>query len=329
MQPSRVAIIGADWPEYEKYCPNFTGMQLGLEAMGIEHKLFSCRPVLNIEALIAYQPDFIIYGLLDMVKTHQKRLEIRNALPNAKIVMWYGDLRNEETGQIRADMSEIDGMFVSNAAQNAYYESIWRVPFCRFLPLGSPLYTPIYKCKYDLDFIFVGATITGKGFMERARIIMDMRQNGLRVIDAPAQRKPELRAKILKDLPDLYYSAKITLDWSHFTDIEGYTSNRFWIITGSGGFALTKRWPGCEAFYPEGTRAYFDTKEEALELRDYYLSHPEEREKIRAAGYAHAKNHTYQNRFATMFSEVYGTGTKDRLQVQGLQTPRTSVQEGP
>lgn len=321
MKPSRVAIVGADWPEYEKYCPNFVGMQLGLAEMGIEHQLFSCRPVLNVEALIAYQPDFIIYGLIDMVKTHQKRLAIRNGLPKAKIVMWYGDLRNEETGQIFADMSEIDAMFVSNAAQNEYYQNKWKVPECHFLPLGSPLYSPVYKKKYDLDFIFVGATITGKGFLDRARIMLNLKEKGLKIIDAPAQKKPKLRATILKELPNLYYSAKISLDWSHFTEIQGYTSNRFWIITGSGGFALTKRWPGCTDFYPEGTRAYFDTPEEALELRDYYLTHPEEREKIRQAGYAHAIHHTYSNRFATMFDIIYGKGTKDRLSIEGLQAP--------
>lgn len=318
MKPNRVAIVGADWPEYEKYCPNFVGMQLGLAEMGIEHQLFSCRPALNVEALIAYQPDFIVYGLLDMVKTHQKRLIIRNALPDAKIVMWYGDLRNEDTTQIRADMSEIDGMFVSNAEQNEYYRNKWNVPECHFLPLGSPLYSPVYKKQFDLDFIFVGATITGKGFLDRARIMLNLKEKGLKIIDAPAQKKPKLRATILKELPNLYYSAKISLDWSHFTDIEGYTSNRFWIITASGGFALTKRWPGCTDFYPEGTRAYFDTPEEALELRDYYLNHPEEREKICQAGYAHAIHHTYSKRFAKMFDVIYGKGEKDRLPIEGL-----------
>lgn len=328
MKPNRVAIVGADWPEYEKYCPNFVGMQMGLAEMGIEHQLFSCRPVLDVDALIAYQPDFIVYGLLDMVKTHQKRLQIRRELPDAKIVMWYGDLRNEETGQIFADMSEIDAMFVSNAAQNEYYKNKWNVRQCHFLPLGSPVYTPEYKSKFDLDFIFVGASITGKGFLERARIMWRLREEGgLKIIDAPAQTKPKLRATILRELPALYRSAKISLDWSHFTDIEGYTSNRFWIVTGSGGFALTKRWPGCTDFYPEGTRAYFDTVEEAIELKEYYLQHPEEREKIREAGYAHAIHHTYSNRFATMFSVIYGQGTENGLCKQGTQTPRTSVQK--
>lgn len=305
-QPSRVAIIGADWPVYEKYCPNFTGMQRGLKTLGIEHKLFSCRPNINIDEIVAYTPDFVIYGLLDLVSHPKWREEIRTRLPYAKIVMWYGDLRNAETGQINADMREIDMMFVSNAAQNEYYKSIWKVPECHFLPLGSPLYGSVYKKQYDLDFIFVGATITGKLFLDRARIMLHLRHQGLKIINAPAQTQPELRAKILKDLPDLYYSARVSLDWSHFTDIPGYTSNRFWIITASGGLALTKRWPGCEEFYPEGTRVYFETVEEALELKDYYAMHTDEREKICSAGYIHAREHTYDKRFAKMFSKLYG-----------------------
>jgi len=310
MKPNRVAIIGADWPEYEKHCPNFTGMQLGLTEMGIEHKLFGCRPTLKVEEVIEYQPDLVIYGLLDMVRSAGLRYEIRSRLPNAKIVMWYGDLRNEETGQIYADMSEIDGMFVSNAAQNEFYKRMWKVPNCHFLPLGSPVYESKYVEKYHKPFIFIGSLLVGKGMESRAENIFNLKKHGLHVIDAPAQTMPNLRARILEELPNLYRSAEVVLDWSHFTDIEGYTSNRFWIITGSGGFALTKRWPGCEEFYPEGTRAYFDTIEEAIELKEYYLSHPEEREKIRQAGYAHAIHHTYSKRFATMFSIIYGEDPK-------------------
>lgn len=328
--PKRAAIIGADWPEYEKFCPNFTGMQKGLAALGIEYRLFSCRPILNVDALIEYEPDFVVYGLIDMVRAKETRMKIRRALPDARIVMWYGDLRNNETGQIRADMSEIDMMFVSNAAQGEYYESLWKVPSCRFLPLGSPVWDAPFKTKYDLDFIFLGAVITGKGFMERARIMMDLRSyHNLTIIDAPAQRKPELRAKILKEMPSIYRSAKVSLDWSHFTDILGYTSNRFWIITAAGGFALTKRWPGCTDFYPEGTRAYFDTMEEAIELRNYYLQNPEKREEIRAKGHIHARLHTYEHRFDIMFRKVYGVPkSENRLPLPVLQTPGAQEPKG-
>lgn len=304
-KPKRVAIIGATWPEYELYCPNFTGMTKGLETLGIEHRLFGCRPELDFQAVIDYDPDLVIYGLIDMVRDRPVRLRIRESLPKAKIVMWYGDLREARTGgQITRDVSEIDAMFVSNDAQSEYYKERWQVPECHFLPLGSQIYAPEYNPKFDFDFVFIGGLITGAGFLDRARTMWRLKEQGLKVVDGP-MRKPELRAKVMKNMPQIYRSSKVVLDVSHFTDVKGYTSNRFWIVTASGGFSLTKRWPGCEEFYPEGTRAYFDTFDEALSLRDYYLKHPAEREKIRSAGYEHAKNHTYDKRFIKMFKILY------------------------
>jgi hypothetical protein len=324
-KPSKVAIIGADWPAYERFCPNFTGMQIGLKNLEIEHKLFGCRPVLNVEAVIEYQPDLVVYGLLDMVRAHATRMEIRKALPDAKIVMWYGDLRKR---QFFADMSEIDAMFVSNDAQSRFYEKVWRVPKCHFLPLGAPVYNPPVLDRLSRDFIFVGAMNTGELYGWRSELMMHLQKNaGLLVVNADAELQPRRRAQILKDLPSLYRSSKISLDVSHFTDIQGYTSNRFWIITAAGGFALTKRWPGCTDFYPEGTRAYFDSPEEAVELKNYYLAHPEEREKIRAAGHTHSKHHTYENRFATMFEILYVSNSEDRLRIPVSQASRSGEKE--
>lgn len=305
MSPSRVAIIGTDFPVYELYCPNWLGMKDGLTRLGIEHHLFSCRPTLNIDALVEYAPDFIVYGLVDMVKEDKWRHEIRARLPHAKIVMWYGDYRDRvRAPQIKADMSEIDLMFVSNAAQGDFYEERWKVPRCLFLPLGSPIFDRPINQRYAFDFVFIGGLITGGGFTDRARTMMRYRDNGLKIIDGDA-RRPALRAKVFKAMPQIYRSSKVVLDQSHFTDVEGYTSNRHWIITASGGFALTKRFPRCEEFYPEGTRAYFDTFEESLALRDYYLHHPVEREEIRMRGHAHARHHTYDKRFEQMFYNAY------------------------
>lgn len=301
MRPAKVAIIGTNTPSYELHCPNWVGMQDGLERLGIEHRLFTCRPELDVEDLVAYQPDLVVYGLIDMVKNRELRLEIRARLPDAKIVMWYGDYRDLRTGQIVADMSEIDCMFVSNDAQSEFYQRRWNVPRCEYLPLGSKIYAPEYNERFDFPFVFIGGRITGSQFLERAQIMWKYEaEHGLKIIDGP-QHRPDLRAKVFEAMPQIYRSSAVVLDQSHFTDVYRYTSNRHWIVTASGGFALTKRFPGCELEYPQGTRVYFDTIEESLELCDYYLAHPDEREKIRLAGYEHAKQHTYVDRFERMF----------------------------
>lgn len=302
MIPKRVAIVGTDSPDYELYCPNWIGMMDGLKRLSIEGAFFTCRPRLDVAALAAFDPDLIVYGLLDMVRNPELRREVRAALPNARIVLWYGDLRNRQTGQIAGNLSDIDAMFVSNDAQAAWYERIWKVPHCFYLPLGSPIFDRDVNPRLSFDFVFIGGRIFGQTFADRAGTIGKYeREAGLKVIDGPMDR-PELRMKVFKAMPQIYRSAKIVLDQSHFTDIARYTSNRHWIITGSGGFALTKRFPGCELDYPEGTRAYFDTFEESLELVRYYLKHDDEREKIRLAGFEHAKKfHTYDHRFRRMF----------------------------
>lgn len=312
MRPSRVAIVGTDTPSYEQYCPNWVGMRRGLADLGIPHAFFSCRPTLDIDALVEYGPDFVIYGLLDMARNFSWRREIRNRLPKAKIVMWYGDYRDRRTGQIRTDLSELDMMFVSNDAQSAWYERIWNVRKCLYLPLGAPLYQEEVQSRFAFPFVFIGARITGTAFMDRAKTIWRYEEEaGLKIIDGPPHR-PDLREKVFRHMPAIYRSSTIVLDQSHFTDVPRYTSNRHWIVTAAGGFALTKRFPGCELDYPEGTRAYFDTFEESIALRDYYLSHEKEREEIRRAGYAHAKNHTYTERFGRMFEMTYaGTSSQN------------------
>ena len=303
--PKKVLLIASDFPIYEKYCPNFTGMMDGLEKLGIEHKLISCRPQLNVDDVISYNADLIIYCLLDMVKHPEWRKEIRKKLPNAKIVMWYGDLRNNETGQVRDNMSEIDMMFVSNNAQSEYYKKRWKVKECYFLPLGASIRNVEYDKKYDFDFVFLGSKITGSVFMDRCAEIGKFQEEGLKLVNADAQRQPELRAKILKMMPTIYRSSKICLDVSHFTNIDGYTSNRFWNIGASGGVALTKRFPGCTDFYPEDSRIYFDTFTEAIRLKDYYLENPKLLEPIRKRALEVAERHTYDKRFLEMFDKIY------------------------
>lgn len=305
MIPKKIALIAADWPIYEKYCPNFVGMQDGLKKLKIEHRLFSCRPQLKVSDVIEYKPDFIIYALLDMVKHPEWREEIRAALPNTKIVMWYGDLRNDATGQIKYDMSEIDMMFVSNNAQGEYYKRKWKVKDCKFLPLGATIHHVDYDPQYDFGFVFLGSKITGSAFMSRCQEIGLYQEKGLKLINGDAQRNPELRARILKIMPVIYRSSKICLDISHFTDIDGYTSNRFWNIGASGGVALTKRFPGCTKFYPEDSRIYFDTFEEAIAKKDFFMKHPERLEPIRKRALEVAKEHEYDKRFLEMFSHVF------------------------
>jgi spore maturation protein CgeB len=301
MRPSKVTIIAADYPELEKYCPNWQGMKAGMERLGIPYQFISCRPTLDVGAVVAYGADLVIYALRDMVLHPEWRHEIREALPNAKIVMWYGDLRSDETGQYDADCSEMDAMFVSNDAQEKYYKSKWRMKAVHYLPLGcEPLKQPKLSKMFNFDFVFIGGQISEGMFRGRAETIETLKVRGnLKVVNS---FEPKMRARIYQEMPAIYSSSKVCLDVSHFTYIKGYTSIRFFEIPAMFGFALTKRFPGCEELYPEGTRVYFDTFDEAIKLKDYYLTHDKERAAIVAKGHEWSYNHTYDKRFEKMFS---------------------------
>ena len=301
MKPTRIALIATDWPELERYCPNWNGMQIGLKRLEIPFKFISCRPTLNIEEVVKFKPDLIIYCLLDMVKHAEWRAEIRRRLPDAAIVMWYGDYRDEKTTQIDANCSELDAMFVSNDNQAGYYSWKWNMKKVFFLPLGcEPLAEPRLDPKFSFPFVFIGGQIAEGAFHERASFIERFKIEGdLTIINS---FEAPMRARIFKSMPAIYSSSKVCLDVSHFTDRIRYTSIRFWEIPAFWGFALTKRWPGCEEFYPSTIRTYFDTFEEAIEKKNYYLKHEAERQDMVAKAHKEAYNNTYDRRFLRMFS---------------------------
>lgn len=294
----RIVFIGATYPKLELHCPNFKGVKAGLKRLGHPYLFLNCRPYFDdFEAIKNFKPTIIIYGLLDMIKCKEWRDIIREQNPKAKIVMWYGDLRLPDN-QVRADCSEMDAMFVSNNAQESMYKKIWKMKEVHFLPLGAePIKNSIYNEKFAFDFVFIGGKITAPTFIDRAIQIHEFEEKAdLKVINS---FENDLRAKIMESMPEIYSSSKICLDISHYTDIDSYTSNRFWNIPAMWGFPLTKRFPNCEKLFKN--RVYFDTFEEAILLKYYYLNHEEERMEILNKAHKESYNHTYDKRFKEMF----------------------------
>jgi hypothetical protein len=301
MIPKRVALVLADYPELEKYCPNFNGMRKGLEDLKIDYKFISARPSFQPKDVYEYEPDLVVYGLIDILKEMGKCNEIRKQLPNAKIVFWYGDFRDKRTGFLQGNYSRlIDAMFVSNDAQSDFWKQNLHIPEVHYLPLGcTPIEKPIINTKFDFPFVFVGGLNGTRAFINRMNFVQEiMSKSELKIISS---YEPKIRSKVFQAMPEIYSTAKVILDVSHFTDVRGYTSNRFFIIPAYYGLPITKRFPGCEELYPSEIRPYFDTIEEALALKDYYISHPKERlEKIKKL-HEWSYNHTYDKRWLRMF----------------------------
>ena len=85
---------------------------------------------------------------------------------------------------------------------------------------------------------------------------------------------------------------------------EFYWSNRIYLVTGSGGFLIHPRLKGLHE-YTDDEVVFYDSEEEMFEKIDHYLEHPEEREKIRLAGYNKTKTlYTYKTRCQKLLEKI-------------------------
>lgn len=97
-------------------------------------------------------------------------------------------------------------------------------------------------------------------------------------------------------LARLIYKSKILLAPDH-PATDDYWSNRLFLTLGYGGFLLH---PHCETvrnYYTPDELVTYHNRDDLATKIDYYLRHPEERERIRQAGFARTwRDHTYQKR---------------------------------
>ncbi|MBP1989181.1 CgeB family protein [Paenibacillus eucommiae] len=96
----------------------------------------------------------------------------------------------------------------------------------------------------------------------------------------------------------VYNSAKIVIGLQNQLK---QVTQRTYEILGSGGFLLTSDTPEIRRLFTPGKHLVVSrSPEETVRLARYYLVHPEEREKIRQAGYRAVAKHAYKYRAAQM-----------------------------
>ena len=97
-------------------------------------------------------------------------------------------------------------------------------------------------------------------------------------------------------LEELYASAKITLN-DHHPDMEreGFVSNKVFDILASGGFAVSGKNKGLAPLFGDAVPEY-ESSEHLKEVVQYYLGHPEERQRLMTKGLKTARTHTYRER---------------------------------
>lgn len=177
-----------------------------------------------------------------------------------------------------------DMVLLSNKDQINDWSQRFNAP-CHFLTHGCVVQKPIRDEKEHNKAVFIGSISRGDWYDWRADLLDRIKFTHITADDVDG------RNKIWSRMPAIYHTSDCVIDVSHSWEADGYASGRYFYAGGLGACSITRRFPGCEELYPADCKAYFDTPEEAMELIEYYHTHPEEREAMKLRAWQHNKNH--------------------------------------
>ncbi len=268
-----------------------------------------------VDTVREFNPTMVIHGMTDSL-TKGWAKDIANAVPNTKQVMSMWDYRPMDlnydglwsTWKTSGDY--LDLVTLSNKNQMEWWSNSFNTPVM-YWPHGCVVKPVSRSVEHEYDCVFVGDRIDIAPYNERVKLIDtiqdELSRYGISItwINKDGGDSDPERRKVWKDLGKIYHSAKTVLDVSHFWDADGYASGRYFYTAGLGGCSISKRFPGCEELFPEGTKAYFDTPEEAAKLVAHYVNNKNDRERMKKRGKKHAnKYHSYDVRFQELFKEL-------------------------
>lgn len=288
----KIALLIA--AETEPFAPDHMGWIQGAKKLGLEYKVID--PIKHDATAVtaqvaAFDPDLVFHGMNNSLEAAQS---IRNGMKAKQVFAMF---------DYRPDHNRYDGMFdswveISKSLDHVFLSNHDQIPWWR-----EELHAPV-------DYMIHGSYIPPKPVTDKTLAHPTVFMGGMN--DEPplnARKKliEEIKSKIdithvhsydrdqrnqnWKDMPGLYHSSDTVLDISHFWDVEGYASGRFFYAGCLGGCSITKRFPGCEELFPADCKAYFDTVDEAVELIRYYRTHHYARREMKRKAYYWGKEH--------------------------------------
>lgn len=268
---------------------------------------------LILNEIIEFHPTIIIHGMTDSL-TQSWPEKIAARIYDVKQVMSMWDYRPVRMNYDnlwptwRESGKHLNLITLSNKEQLGWWKEDFGVDTI-YWPHGCVVRDTEFDMQYENEVVFTGDAHSFGAESKRTplineidRILKEDGLSGVKWINEPGGDANSNRAIIWQNLGKIYHSAKTVLDISNFWDSEGYASGRYFYTAGLGGCSISKRFPGCEELFPEGTKAYFDTPEEAAFKIKYYINNEEERNNIKKNGKEWTnKYHTYNVRFKQLF----------------------------
>lgn len=293
--------------------PDHMGIRQGLDEIGLDYRIVDpilLSPQEVVDQCNSFNSDLVIHGNTDSLSN-----EIIPFIAG-KQVFFMGDYRpSKDAYQPHWDSwvsnsKGLDMILLSNKKQIKMWKEAFGVPV-EFWTHGC--YVPqklIYKKEFDYDVVFIGQMNDSPPYNDRYNLIKHiesrLQEKGIKITFINGDGV-DGRNKVWRDMPAIYHSSKVVLDISHFWDVEGYASGRYWYSAGLGGCSVTKWFPGCEEHYPKGTKHYFNSVDECVGVIENLLKDKELRESTKVKAYEHNKRfHNYKTRFKQLFSLVKG-----------------------
>lgn len=166
--------------------------------------------------------------------------------------------------------------------------------------------------RHRIPVVFVGSERYHEEWRYRNELITHLRRSfGLGFRRYPVRRDRAIRGDDLNRLyatSDVVVGDSLCLDFKH----ERYWSDRIYETLGRGGFLIHPRIVGLDEHFVDGEHVVmyeFGDWTGLDRIIRHYLTHPEERERIRLAGHNHVKeHHTYDHRLRAVFALLAAEG---------------------
>ena len=296
------------------YSYDHKGIRQGLEMLGIDYEILDFKEHYSGKADIfdkirIFQPDIIIWGMTDALT---ENFPAKAALiSNAKQVFCMWDYRPKKLyydglwNKWKSQSKFLDLITLSSKEQIQWWQDEFRTKVI-YLPHGCVMQESQYDDNFRRECVFIGARNNVYPYNERVKLINAIAEKiNLTWLDAGGGDDSPERAQMWQDMAKYYHSSISVLDISHFWDVEGYASGRYFYSAGLGGCSITRRFLGCDELYPEGVKLYFTTVDEAIQKINLCLKNPEYVKQIKEKAKEWTKKyHNYKIRFQELLKNV-------------------------
>lgn len=295
-QIKKVAFIGKFRKIYDEQGKALSLEKSGFEVRRFDENTFNKVLLNNIDTLIDYNPDVLIFTKLRVPNAQEVIDKCRNN--GIVTVSWMPDLyfglKREKEIINKSPMFQADFVFSPDGGNQDKFE---KNKVNHFL-IRQAIYDEsceIKNVEKNHDLLFVG-TLGPEHGNSRAELLSFLeKEYGEKFYWAGRTGPHEIRDEALTRLIS---ESKIVIGDCVFSD--KYWSNRVYETLGRGGFLVHPKIPGIEDEFEDGKHLVMfehGNMKELSEKINYYLNSEKEREKIRHCGLGYVKTtHTLMNR---------------------------------